>query len=117
MNPTNFEALQKDVCVQYGAEFTAAPGDSKLGISLNVRDGVVPLNGLRHPPVGDTCGWYVYAGEELSDAPDFFKPLHISHLEDWCPQIVKYLGLPPGWRFLVAGDHEDVWYDGSLLKV
>ena len=24
-------------------------------------------------------------------------------------------GLPPGWRFLIAPGHEDVWYDGSLL--
>ncbi|WP_299622401.1 hypothetical protein [Pelagibius sp.] len=117
MTPTSFEALQKDVCRQYGAEFIVAPGDSKLGISLNVRDGAMPLNGLRHPPVGDTCGWYIYAGEEQSDAPDFFEPLHVRHLEDWCPRIVKYLGLPPGWRFLVAGDYEDVWYDGSLLEI
>ena len=48
---------------------------------------------------------------------DFFKPLHVEHLADWCPEIRKYLGLPPGWRFLIAGDHEDVWYDESLLDV
>jgi hypothetical protein len=28
-----------------------------------------------------------------------------------------FLGLPPGWRFLIAGEHEDVWEDPSLLNV
>ena len=46
---------------------------------------------------------------------DFFKPLHVAHLDDWCLQIIKYLGLPPGWRFLIAGDYEDVWFDKSFL--
>jgi hypothetical protein len=30
---------------------------------------------------------------------------------------VRFLGLPPGWRFLVAGDYEDVWEEQSLLDV
>jgi len=93
-----------------------APGSgSKVGISLNVRQGLMPLNGLRHPPEGDTCGWYIYAGEELPDRPDFFVPLHVEHLAEWSPQVIKYLGLPPGWRFLLATGYEDVWYDPALL--
>ena len=27
------------------------------------------------------------------------------------------LALPPGWRFLLAPDYEDVWYDPSLLLI
>lgn len=77
----------------------------------------MPINGLRHPPEGDTTGWYIYAGESLSDEPDFFKPLHVKHLDEWCPQVKKYLGLAPGWRFLIAGDYEDIWYDESLLQI
>jgi hypothetical protein len=34
-----------------------------------------------------------------------------------CPEIVKYFGLGPGWRFLVAPGHEDVWFDPILLEV
>lgn len=77
--------------------------------------GLQPINGLRHLPEGDTTGWYIWAGEKMESDDDFFKPLHVEHLLDWCPDIKKYLGLPPGWRFLVAGDYEDVWYDESLL--
>ena len=89
----------------------------KVGISLNVRNGIMPINGLRHPPEGDTTGWYIWAGEEFSEDSEFFKPLHVEHLSSWCPEIQKYLGLPPGWRFLVDGSYEDVWYDKSLLNI
>ena len=106
---------QHEVCERYGVPHCPAPPDSKVGVALNLRDKKVPVNGLRHPPEGDTTGWYLWGGAELSADPDFFKPLHVEHLSDWCPEAQKYLGLPPGWRFLIAGDYEDVWYDESLL--
>ncbi|MEH6444801.1 MAG: hypothetical protein V7784_12970 [Oceanospirillaceae bacterium] len=117
MMVTVIEELQKKVCRQFEADFLPSPSDLKVGIATNVRDGIVPINGFRHSPEGDTTGWYIYAGEELSGDPDFFKPLHVEHLDDWCPQLKKYLGLSPGWRFLIAGDYEDVWFDESLLEV
>ena len=117
MRNSAVEELQKELCKKYEAEFLSSPNNLKVGIATNVREGVVPINGLRHPPEGETTGWYIYAGEELSDDPDLFKPLHVEHLDDWCPQIKKYLGLAPGWRFLIAGDYEYVWFDESLLKV
>jgi|SRR5690606_25134560 len=110
------EELQKEICRKYGAEFLASPDSLKVGISLGVRDGRLPINGLRHAPSEDTTGWYIWAGEELSDKQDFFSPLHVEHLDDWCPQAKKYLGLAPGWRFLIAGDYEDVWFDETLLN-
>ncbi len=111
------ENMQKEVCNKYSADYYPAPSDMKVGIALNVREGVMPINGLRHPTEADTTGWYIWAGEDLPDNCDFFKPLHVKHLSDWCPQVQKYLGLPAGWRFLVAGDYEDVWYDESLLNI
>jgi hypothetical protein len=109
------EEAQRDVCRRFSAQFCAAPPHLKIGIALNVRDGIFPINGLRHALEDETSGWYIWAGEELSTDPSFFKPLHIEHLDEWAPQIKKYLGLPPGWRFLIAPDYEDVWFDESLL--
>ena len=110
-------ALQKEICKQHKVLFYPSPSGNKVGIALNVRDRLVPINGLRHPPAGDTTGWYIWAGEEFSTDAEFFKPLHVEHLDDWCPEIRKFLGLPPGWRFLIAGDYEDVWFDPSLLEL
>lgn len=109
-------AMQKRICAKYGADFVPASEGLKLGISLNVREGMLPINGVRCPVEGDTTGWYIWAGEVLSEDVDFFRPLHVSHVEQWCPQVLKYLGLPPGWRFLCAGDYEDVWFDPGSLR-
>ena len=108
---------QKELCKKYGVPHCPSASHLKVGISLNVRDGIVPINGLRHPLEGDSTGWYIWAGEEFSYDADFFKPLHAGHLSEWCPEIQKFIGLPPGWRFLKAGNYEDVWYDESLLDV
>ncbi|MFN2545153.1 MAG: hypothetical protein ABR600_11395 [Actinomycetota bacterium] len=106
---------QRLVCERFRVTPFAAPADLKVGVAPNIKDGVWPLNGLRHPPEGDTTGWYIWAGEELSEAPDFFEPLHVGHLAERCPAVLPYLALPPGWRFLLAPDFEDVWQDPTLL--
>jgi hypothetical protein len=112
------EAEQKQTCARYGAVWTPAPRHLKFGIALNARSTLVPINGLRHPPEGDTTGWYIWAGEgELSSDPDFFVPLHVAHLAEWRPEILRFLGLPPGWRFLTDGTYEDVWEDSTLFKI
>jgi hypothetical protein len=78
---------------------------------------MMPINGLRHPPEGDTTGWYLWAGEELGADEGFFAPLCMAHLDEWCAPAIPYLGLPPGWRFLIADGYEDVWFDPSLLDI
>jgi hypothetical protein len=109
--------LQMRLCEKYGVPLIDALPDMKVGVSPNVKSGLMPINGLRHPIQGDTTGWYIWAGEEPSADPDFFQPLHVAHLSEWCPLVLKFLGLPPGWRFLVADGYEDVWEDPSLLDV
>lgn len=107
-----------EICKKYDSPFVDSPSGLKIGIALNVKEGIYPINGLRHPPQGDTTGWYIWAGEQFSDDPDFFVPLHVEHLVDWCPDVIKYLGLAPGWRFLIAPpSYEDIWQDNSLLEL
>lgn len=106
---------QERLCARFGVRPVAAPADVRSGVARNVGPGAWPVNGLRHPPEGGTTGWYLWAGEQWSDAPDFFEPLHTGHLAERCPDVLPYLALPPGWRFLIAPGHEDVWYDAALL--
>ena len=108
---------QIDICRRFQVDPVSAPDDLKVGIALNVRTGLLPINGLRHPPRDDTTGWYIWAGGEPSDNPNFFEPLHVKHLVEWCPEVLPYLQLPPGWRFLIAPGVEAVWQDPTLLEV
>ena len=107
---------QRELCRKYGSVWIPAPEHLKVGIAKNVRESLQPINGLRHQPAGDTTGWYIWAGAEPSSDPTFFVPLHVSHLAEWRPAILRFLGLAPGWRFLMAGGHVDVWEDPMLLK-
>jgi hypothetical protein len=106
---------QIETCAKYGANYVPAPSHLKAGVARNVKDGLLPINGLRLQPEEGTTGWFIWAGGEMSQDPDFFVPLHVSHLDEWSARVMRFLGLPPGWRFLVANDYEDVWEDKSLL--
>ena len=76
-----------------------------------------PNNGLRHPVVGDTCGWYIWTGGAIDqEDSSFFRPLHLRHLANDHPEVMPYLALPPGWRFQIAPGYEDVWFDETILE-
>ncbi|WP_431355882.1 immunity protein Imm33 domain-containing protein [Cellulomonas xiejunii] len=108
-------AAQLAVARRYGAPPRGVESGQTVGAARNLASGIQPVNGLRLPPALGTTGWFLWAGEELSEDPDFFVPLHVEHLVTWCALTVPYLALPPGWRFLIAPGHEDVWCDASLV--
>lgn len=108
---------QKAVCLSHGSDYLPSGPEQVVGIARSALDLTMPLNGLRHPPEGQGCGWFLWGGEEFSDDPEFFQPLHVSHLAERLPLVLPYLGLAPGWRFLVTPSYEDVWFDAALLKV
>ena len=109
--------IQKRTCSKFGADYLRCDENLKFGINKNFNVREFPINGLRHPPEGDTTGWYIWSGEKFSEVPGFFVPMHTSHLHDLCPVMMRYLGLAPGWRFLLAPDYEDVWFHPNLLNI
>ena len=100
---------QRGVCREHGAAFVPPVPGTKVGIALQTL-GRGPVHGIRLPPTATTCGWYIYAGDEWSDAADFYQPLCVEHLVDYCGFVLPLLGLPPGWRFMAdAEGFRDVW--------
>jgi hypothetical protein len=116
VDDSGIEATQRAFCHERNAPFLWTPANSKLGFAI-VTDGSRPMNGLRHPPAGETNGWYIWFGEEFSTAPDFFSPLHASHLYARYPDSIRLFGLAPGYRFILDGGYLDVWFDAALLNV
>ncbi len=90
---------------------------SKVGLAIKSLNGGI-IHGLRHPIENGTNGWYIWCGE-FSDAPDFFEPVCIKHLTNYLPEdVLEYLDLPSGFRFLIDGNnYEDVWFDEKLLSI
>jgi hypothetical protein len=108
--------VQRVFCLGRNIDCVPTPGDFKLGFASST-EGKLPINGLRHPVVGDTSGWYIWCGEQFSESPNFFVPIHVRHLTEKHPELIRLLGLPPGSRFLIAGDYLDIWQDLSLLNI
>lgn len=107
---------QKNLCNKYGINWIPADAELKVGIAANVLTGLSPVNGVRYNQENGTTGWYIWAGQEFSQSEDFFKPYCAKHLIGIRPEIVKYLGLAPKYRFIVDGNgYEDVWEDEGLL--
>jgi hypothetical protein len=106
---------QKAVCSRYRVKYVPSDAPEKSGFALSTK-GMLPINGLRHAPGSGTSGWFIWCGEAFSEADDFFAPLHTFHIYEENPEIGRLLGLPPGYRFLLAGDYLDVWYDEALLR-
>lgn len=105
---------QREVCARHRSAHHPCAPDSRVGIAPTTLH-LQPLNARRHPAEHGTCGWYIWGCNELSTDPDFFSALHVAHLPVRAPALLRFLGLPPGLRVLLAPDDEDVWFDPKLL--
>ena len=117
-NWEHYKKEQKEICNQYQTDWVESDLNLFLGLADNVKTHEIPINGLRHPAQGNTCGWYIWSGEEIPNQDDFFKPVCVKHLQELKPEIIKFLGLPFGYRFLTDDKgYIDVWEDKKLLDV
>ena len=103
---------QKEICEKFGSKLNSV--DKKLIIGCSEDLDKKPINGLRHPKEENSTGWFIWSGE-YSEKGDFFKPVCAEHLIQRKPEIIKYLGLEVGFRFLVdKNGYEDVWFDKEI---
>ncbi|RVU83480.1 hypothetical protein EOL70_16560 [Leucothrix sargassi] len=101
------------MCVKFGSEIYGINNSLKVGIALNTLHHM-PIHAVRHNEENGTNGWYIWGGE-YSESPDFYQPLCAEHLVDYCPHIIKYLALAPGYRLIIDNEgYEDVWYDPEV---
>lgn len=103
---------QQALCQRIGSSFDPPLPLQKLGVAIESLN-QTPIYGVRVESEYDTCGWYIWCGPR-SDSPDFFSPVHTSHIPDLCPSVLPYLGLPSGYRFIIdRNGYEDVWFEGA----
>lgn len=109
------EDQNQKICREYGSGFVPASEQDIIGYS-SINEGVWPLNGLRNQNSTGYSGWYIWWGDNLSEKSDFFKPIHLSHVQVIGVNFRPYLSLEPGWRWLLAPDYVDVWFDASVAQ-
>jgi len=106
---------QKDICKKYNSKWRPVNKKWIIGVSKNLEKD--PINGLRHPSENGTTGWFIWTGE-YQETNDFFQPMCAEHLLEKRPEIIKYLGLEVGFRFLAdKKGYEDIWYDEKLKEI
>lgn len=106
---------QKDLCIKFNSQWKPINKKLKIGASANLDKD--PIHGLRHPSDKGTTGWFIWTGD-YSENNDFFQPICAAHLLQIRPDIIKFLGLDIGFRFV--GDkngYEDVWFDEKLKDI
>lgn len=106
---------QKEICATHKSQWKPINKKLRVGVSTNLDKD--PINGLRHPSEERTTGWFIWTGD-YSEADDFFQPMCAEHLLQIRPDIIKYLGLDIGFRFLTdKNGYEDIWYDEKLKNI
>ena len=104
---------QIEICRKYNSEFVPFDKNAIVAVSENLN--LDPINALRHKSENGTTGWYIWSGN-FSEEDNFFKPICVEHLYQCNPELLKYLGLKPGFRFLIGKkNYVDIWFDEKLL--
>lgn len=107
----NIKQAQLDICSKYNSDFEALKPDEIVVVALDTI-GQMPITGFREfLEDGQTVSWYIHCGEYSSD-DDFYQPIHWVHLIEKLPQVLPYLGLAQGYRFIIDDEgYEDVWVE------
>src|SRR5687768_10627874 len=118
-NWIKIEEEQKEVCKRLEVDWVPVEKESMVAINESLFSDLQPINGFRHPREGTIEGWYLWSGGEIPQNDDnFFKPIHAEHLNEERQNVLRYMGLPPGWRFQIDDNgYEDIWFDGSILEI
>ena len=105
---------QKDMCIKHGAIPCPCHDNDLMDLAKDTI-GQLPINGCRRSPSANHCGWSLWCGAEpLADAQ--FCQLPVSNVQRCLAEAHRYLALPPGYRFLIAGAYAKVWFDATLLE-
>ena len=100
---------QQQICARHGLSVQAP--EAMVAVATGSLD-QSPIYGTRIDlPENGTISWFIHCGEH-SDAADFYQPLHTAHLQELLPQVLDYLALPSGAKFIIDRDgYEDVWME------
>ena len=100
---------QQQICARHG--LAAQAPEAMVAVATGSLD-QSPIYGTRIAlPENGTISWFIHCGEH-SDAADFYQPLHTAHLRELLPQVLDYLALPSGAKFILDRDgYEDVWME------
>lgn len=106
---------QHEACRLAGGAFSPPLPDQKIAVSAGVLAGVQPVEGVRYPAPPHMSGWYLTTDQYSGNVRDL-QIEHLYHLTAARPELARYIALPPGYRFFLAGAKESVVLDEAVLR-
>lgn len=107
--------MQREVCKRFGATHYASDENNTVYFAGETQ-GLLPVHGERVRGGENQSGWYVWCGGNRFDRDDFFQEMSVFEFAGRVPLAYSFLGLPPGFKFLVAGGHQRAWLEEGLLE-
>ncbi|WP_228714933.1 immunity protein Imm33 domain-containing protein [Acinetobacter pullicarnis] len=105
---------QKLLCEEFDSAYIEVKGDDLVAVALqSIKQ--EPIVGIRKKPIpGESVAWYIYGGE-LQTKDEDFEIMSIKELQDILPEVLPYLALDHGYRFMIdQDDYEDVWKEEAF---
>lgn len=104
---------QKLLCEEFGSAYIEVSGDDIIAVAVQTLN-KDPLVGIRkRSETEENVSWYIYGGE-LEEGTDNFETMTVRELQEIAPEVLPYLALDVGFRFMIDGDdYEDVWKEGD----
>ncbi|WP_010604482.1 immunity protein Imm33 domain-containing protein [Pseudoalteromonas maricaloris] len=106
--------VQQECCENYRAQYTPVDEEQMVVISDGVYEGL-PLEGVRYPSPDHMSGWWLTTDEYNGDTSSL-KTVHFTHIVEHRPEVAIYMALPPGYRFMLGGQEEHVWFDEEVAN-
>jgi hypothetical protein len=104
---------QKHECSKIGVTPSFPAFNQMIAISKGVYEGL-PTEAVRYPSPVHMSGWWLTT-DLYNEKIESMMIVHYYHVAFKRPDVVKYLALPFGYRFLVGAGNDDVWYDPKTL--
>jgi hypothetical protein len=104
---------QIEICQKYHSQYEPVQPNDMVAVALQTI-GQIPICGTRVILTSnEKISWFFHCGE-FSEDDNFYQPIHVAHLNDLLPEVVSYLALEQGFRFVIDGkEYEDVWKENN----
>jgi len=102
---------QQELCRNKGAEYIPPLFQQMVAISDGVLEGEA-TEGVRYPSPRHMSGWWLTTDRYNGDIKTI-RTVHLYHVVIVRPDLIKYLGLPFGYRFHASSDQ--AWFDQKVM--
>lgn len=108
----SIQSSQMLVCKKNNSNYQYPRYNQLVAVSDGFFDGMA-VDGVRYESPDHMSGWYLTTSI-FDDDINKLKLFHFTHIAKFRPELVKFLGLEPGFRFY--SEDSAIWFDSEVLE-